>query len=203
MKKDSWSRCKITIGTLRYQDGKLGRRQHWKSKTGTSPVVPAKNKILKRVVFSCIFRFITAMASFKDARNLLLESYNDVWRKLHEESRISIRRVRNVRLGGGCNDLGLPACQLKSTLAEFCFKSSAASSHSVPLSTVPFFVPVKGSTTNISPHNISSCTVFYTVGFLKIIIKINSWIKRNMWIRTEMFNYSTTQQEINNNYRVV
>ena len=60
-----------------HQDGKLGRRRHWKSKTGTSPVVPAKNKILKRVVFSCIFRFITAMASFKDARNLLLESYND------------------------------------------------------------------------------------------------------------------------------
>ena len=72
-----------------------------------------------------------------------------------------------------------------------------------PLVTVPFFVPVKGSTTNISLHNISSCTVFPTIGFLKIIIKINSWIKRNMWIWTEMFNYSTTKQEVNNNYRVV
>ena len=45
--------------------------------------MPAKNKILKRgVVFvldgdADIFRFIIAMTSFKDARNLLLESYND------------------------------------------------------------------------------------------------------------------------------
>ena len=72
-----------------------------------------------------------------------------------------------------------------------------------PLVTVPFFVPVKGSTTNISLHNILSCTVFYTIGFLKIIIKINSWTKRNMWIRTEMFHFSTTKQKVNNNYRVV
>ena len=40
-------------GTLRNQDGKLGQGRQWKSKTGTSPIVPAKNKILKRVVFSC------------------------------------------------------------------------------------------------------------------------------------------------------
>ena len=37
------------IGTLRYQDGELRRGRHCKSKTGTSPVVAAKNKILKIV----------------------------------------------------------------------------------------------------------------------------------------------------------
>ena len=39
------------IGTLRYQDGELRRGRHCKSKTGTSPVVAAKNKILKIVYF--------------------------------------------------------------------------------------------------------------------------------------------------------
>ena len=41
------------LGNLRHQDGKLAQGRQWKSKTGMSPVVPAKNKILKRVVFSC------------------------------------------------------------------------------------------------------------------------------------------------------
>ena len=44
-----------TIGTLRYQDGELGRGRHCKSKTGTSPVVAAKNKILK-IVYFCVGR---------------------------------------------------------------------------------------------------------------------------------------------------
>ena len=39
------------IGTLRYEDGKLGRGRDWKSRTGTGPVVPAKNKKLKNVHF--------------------------------------------------------------------------------------------------------------------------------------------------------
>ena len=39
------------LGTLRYQDGELRRGRHCKSKTGTSPVVAAKNKILKIVYF--------------------------------------------------------------------------------------------------------------------------------------------------------
>ena len=46
----------ITIlGTLRYQDGELRRGRHCKSKTGTSPVVAAKNKILK-IVYFCVGR---------------------------------------------------------------------------------------------------------------------------------------------------
>ena len=45
---------RATIGTLRYQDEKLGRRWHWKSKTGTSPVLPAKHKILKWVVLGTL-----------------------------------------------------------------------------------------------------------------------------------------------------
>ena len=69
-----------TLGTLRYQDGELRRGRH--CKTGTSPVVAAKKKILK-IVYFCVgrrhrnFRFVTAMTSFKDARNLLLENCND------------------------------------------------------------------------------------------------------------------------------
>ena len=34
----------LTLGTLRYEDGELGRRLNWMSKTRSSPVVPAKNK---------------------------------------------------------------------------------------------------------------------------------------------------------------
>ena len=44
-----------SIGTLRYQDGELRRGRHCKSKTGTSPVVAAKNKILK-IVYFCVGR---------------------------------------------------------------------------------------------------------------------------------------------------
>ena len=36
-----------TEGTLRYQDGELRRGRHCKSKTGMSPVIAAKTKILK------------------------------------------------------------------------------------------------------------------------------------------------------------
>ena len=45
---------------------------------GRVPSLPPKNKILQDCVFLIdIFRFRTAMTSFKDARNLLLERYND------------------------------------------------------------------------------------------------------------------------------
>ena len=45
----------LRIGTLRYQDGELRRGQHRKSKTGTSPVVAANNKMLK-IVYFCVGR---------------------------------------------------------------------------------------------------------------------------------------------------
>ena len=52
------------------------------SKTRSSPVVPAKNKIIKSKHFSLgtakvIFLPRTYMSTFKDARTLLLESYLD------------------------------------------------------------------------------------------------------------------------------
>ena len=52
------------------------------SKTRSSPVVPAKNKIIKSEHFSpgtatVIFLSRTNMSTFKDARTLLLESYSD------------------------------------------------------------------------------------------------------------------------------
>ena len=43
------------LGTLRYQDGELRQGRHCKSKTGMSPVVAAKNKILK-IVYFCVGR---------------------------------------------------------------------------------------------------------------------------------------------------
>ena len=43
------------IGTLRYKDGELRRGQHRKSKTGTSPIVAANNKMLK-IVYFCVGR---------------------------------------------------------------------------------------------------------------------------------------------------
>ena len=49
------ARSSAIIGTLRYQDGELRRGRHCKSKTGTSPVVAAKNKILK-IVYFCVGR---------------------------------------------------------------------------------------------------------------------------------------------------
>ena len=68
------------IGTLRYEDGELGRRRAWMGKTRSSPVVHAKNKILKIKQFSlgtatAIFLSQTNISTFKDARTVLLESY--------------------------------------------------------------------------------------------------------------------------------
>ena len=70
----------IILGTLRYEDGELGWRRGWMSKTRSGPVVPAKSKILKRKQFSvgtatAIFLSPTDMLTFKDARNFLLESF--------------------------------------------------------------------------------------------------------------------------------
>ena len=70
------------IGTLRYEDGELGLRRGWMSKTRSSPVVSAKNKILKSKQFSlgmatAIFLSQTNMSTLKDLRTLLLESYVD------------------------------------------------------------------------------------------------------------------------------
>jgi len=70
------------LGTLRYEDGELGRRRGCMRKTGSSPVAPAKNKILKSKQFSlrtatAIFLSQTNMSTFKDARAVLLESYLD------------------------------------------------------------------------------------------------------------------------------
>ena len=72
----------IVLGTLRYEDGDLGRRRGWMSKTRSSPVVPAKSKILKIKQFSvgtatALFLSRTDMSTFKSDRNLLLESYVD------------------------------------------------------------------------------------------------------------------------------
>ena len=72
----------LKIGTLRYEDGELGRRRGWMGKTRSSPVVHAKNKILKIKQFSlgtatAIFLSQTNMSTFKDARTVLLESYLD------------------------------------------------------------------------------------------------------------------------------
>ena len=81
--------CKFTvfpriIGTLRYEDGELGLRWGWMSKTRSSPVVSAKKKkkILKSKQFSlgmatAIFFSRTDMSTLKDLRTLLLESYLD------------------------------------------------------------------------------------------------------------------------------
>ena len=44
-----------TLRTLRYEDGELRRGRHCKSKTGTSPVVAAKNERLK-IVYFCVGR---------------------------------------------------------------------------------------------------------------------------------------------------
>ena len=71
-----------TIRTLRYEDGELGRRRGWMSKTRWGPVVPAKNNILKSKQFSngkaaAIFLSRTNMSTIKDARTILLESYLD------------------------------------------------------------------------------------------------------------------------------
>ena len=44
-----------TLGTLRYQDRELRRGRHCKSKTGTSPVIAAKNETLK-IVYFCVGR---------------------------------------------------------------------------------------------------------------------------------------------------
>ena len=73
---------KLILGTLRYEDGELGRRRGWMGKTRSSPVVHAKNKILKIKQFSlgtatAIFLSQTNMSTFKDARTVLLESYLD------------------------------------------------------------------------------------------------------------------------------
>ena len=73
----------FSLGTLRYEDGEPGRRRGWMRKTRSSPVVPAKNKILKSKQFSlgtatAIFLSQTNMSTFKDARTFLLESYLDV-----------------------------------------------------------------------------------------------------------------------------
>ena len=70
------------IGTLRYEDGELGLRRGWMSKTRSSPVVSAKNKILKSKQFSlgmamAIFLSRTNMSTLKDLRTLLLDSYLD------------------------------------------------------------------------------------------------------------------------------
>ena len=72
----------IVLGTLRYEDGDLGRRRGWMSKTRSSPVVPAKSKILKIKQFSvgtatALFLSRIDMSTFKSDRNLLLESYVD------------------------------------------------------------------------------------------------------------------------------
>ena len=72
----------LSLGTLRYEDGELGRRRGWMGKTRSSPVVHAKNKILKIKQFSlgtatAIFLSQTNMSTFKDARTVLLESYLD------------------------------------------------------------------------------------------------------------------------------
>ena len=70
-------------GTLRYENGGLGRRRGWTSKTRSCPVVPAKDKILNSKQFSlgtatAIFTFHEQIVSIlKDARTLLLESYLD------------------------------------------------------------------------------------------------------------------------------
>ena len=71
------------VGTLRYEDGELGGRRRWMRKTRSSPVVPAKNKILKSKQFSlgtatALFLSQTNMSTFKDARTFLLESPLDV-----------------------------------------------------------------------------------------------------------------------------
>ena len=65
------------------RDGELGRRRGWMRKTRSSPVVPAKKKILKSKQFSlgtatAIFLSQTNMSTFKDARTFLLKSYLDV-----------------------------------------------------------------------------------------------------------------------------
>ena len=44
-----------TVGTLRYQDGELRQGRHCKSKTGMSPVIAAKTKILK-IMYFCVGR---------------------------------------------------------------------------------------------------------------------------------------------------
>ena len=49
------SRFRRLIGTLRYQDGELRRGRHRKSKTGTSPVVAANNKMVK-IEYFCVGR---------------------------------------------------------------------------------------------------------------------------------------------------
>ena len=69
----------IILGILRDADGELGRQRGWMSTTRSSPVVPAKNKILKGKQFSvatatAIFLSRTDMSTFKEARTLLLES---------------------------------------------------------------------------------------------------------------------------------
>ena len=71
-----------SIGTLRYEDGELGRRRGWTSKTRSRPVVLTKNKILKSKEFllgtaTAIFLSRTRMSTFKDARTFLVESYLD------------------------------------------------------------------------------------------------------------------------------
>ena len=43
--------ARLVIGTLRYEDGELRRRRAWMRKTRSSPVVHAKNKILKSQQF--------------------------------------------------------------------------------------------------------------------------------------------------------
>ena len=75
-------RLGFILGTLRYEDGELGRRRGWMGKTRSSPVVHAKNKILKIKQFSpgtatAIFLSQTNMSTFKDARTVRLESYLD------------------------------------------------------------------------------------------------------------------------------
>ena len=75
-------RYRRRLRTLRYEDGELGRRRGWMMKTRSSAVVSAKNKILKSKQFSlgtatAIFLSGTNMSTFKDARTLLLESYDD------------------------------------------------------------------------------------------------------------------------------
>ena len=70
-------------GTLRYANGGLGLQRGWTSKTRSSLVVSAKEKILRSKQFSlgkamAIFTFHEQIVStFKDARTILLESYLD------------------------------------------------------------------------------------------------------------------------------
>ena len=80
------------------------------------------------------------------------------------------------------SDLELPFCQLWNW-----FKFSATSSHFFPFAAVLFFVPVKGSTTLISRHNISSWRELHVYNMYHWLSKkIRIQFKRNLELKMKL-----------------